>query len=1619
MMRKKFAFIQRSGSLLLALCLFFGSVAFAFEDTSAGINSDSEVTHSIQEDETEIDSNADADIGNDADTDADADIDTDSDTDIVLAADTDIDIDADTDTDTDTDINTDADSDKEADSPAMMEEEESNTDESDLIQDGETAEDSISILREGEAGVETAPISEEEADVEAAAITQDVQADIDADAEFDIESHDSMVQIQEEADDADDALTEDEKLAEALTETESETITDEDTEPITVADTEAEFDFENGEEAEADPENGEEAGDDFENGEETETDLGNGEEAEADFEKGEGTEDDFGYGEGTEADSANETVAEAEYGADAEAMFDAEAEAVAETEDLAVIGSDSDSDAASGTDSSEQPFTSEQVASEQDIAEETESEQITAEEAESEQITAEEAESEQNTAEGTDSEQFASEQASTEATSEQVISESESIVTEPERHVAGGLDELFAQVERLDEGQGFDPEEAFYSASLMGEEDEEGGDARFQSARLVVFDDREPEGHGAEQVISYPAFREYVLQYSSPEKAREAYEFLRKSYSQEECWPDAAVILDFDDAPETPYPVYPGVVVPEKRESITNSFLETNGKSESGIDVKADGLSDLEIEDEKMYVEQSGYDYEAIGWGTSRMGMDYLKSSVLFSGMESDRLSGQVTVAVLDSGINLSHPLFEDRISDESYNFYDGNSDVDDDMGHGTSVSGIIVDATPDNVEILSLKVCKANRFTTDLRITNALLYALEQDVSCVNMSFSALYNEAASNVTSYDYAFRKLNEAGIPCFASAGNNGVDVARAYPANSKWTLTVSALDDDDGIASYSNYGTDHDGCYGIDFCAPGTRITTANLYGGYSEGTSGTSLSAPYMAAAGAYIKLLHPNYNVAKVKAALKEICIDLGDSGRDEYYGWGLPILTDLLDDEEEASGHVHDWNLTVLKEAGDEDGQARYTCTICGKTVSRVLHAGNAVSTLPDGGTFNANLKCVASGNWSKTSQDEDSIIKTIKWDSAAMYGGTEIQQDGYPVYLKKGSNGTILIWSESSKLKVNSDASFMFSNLKSLTDMSSLLPHLDTSGTSNMYAIFYNDVSLNKLDLSGFDTSMVTDMGWMFGNCSSLSSPVIKNFVTTKVTSLDSMFYECDALKTVSLKNFNTASVTNFKWMFSGCDSLTSLDLSSLSMSSATTMYCMFYKCDKLSTLNLGKRNGSCYTNMDWMIANCPKLNTLNLSKLDMAYCNSAENMLGSDKALENIYVPTNVASYLSIDLPAMFCYVSGSTFTKYQKLPTGQARSFRISPYHAVKSLSLEDLRIAAGKTASIEASFTPSNASFKKLTWGSSNSNVATVSSTGVITALRSGRTTITAGTLDGSYISASCVVTVTRTGPVLVQSISLNRQKATLKLDQKKKKTVQLSATILPSSATDQELTWTSSKKSVATVSQTGKVTAKKAGKAVITAKAKDGSGVSAKCVITVSPVLVTGLEMSKSSASISLRQSKLKTLQLSVSVTPAIASNQAVTWKSSKKAVATVNSQGLVTAKKAGKTVITATAKDGSGVKARCTITVRPYLVTKLKMNKSAATIYAGNSSKNTVRLRVSVTPAKASYKKIAWKSSRKSVATVNSNGLVTAKKAGKTVITAKAKDGSGKTARCTITVK
>ena len=326
------------------------------------------------------------------------------------------------------------------------------------------------------------------------------------------------------------------------------------------------------------------------------------------------------------------------------------------------------------------------------------------------------------------------------------------------------------------------------------------------------------------------------------------------------------------------------------------------------------------------------------------------------------------------------------------------------------------------------------------------------------------------------------------------------------------------------------------------------------------------------------------------------------------------------------------------------------------------------------------------------------------------------------------------------------------------------------------------------------------------------------------------------------------------------------------------------------------------------------------------------------------------------------------------------------------------------------TLKLTATITPSDATYKAVSWKSSDPSVATVDAEGNVKAVKAGEATITVTTADGGK-TATCKVTVANAAEnVKVNSITINgSSNMTVNGEQT------LTATVKPDDASNKTVTWSSSNTEMATVDQnTGKVTALKVGEATITATATDGSGKSGSIKIKVesADILVSEIKVSNEEGKTSVKIGE--TLDLKAEVMPEEATIKDLTWKSSDSKIATVK-QGKVTPVSVGEATITATATDGSGKSGSIKIKVESadVPVNGITITNGESVSMAENA---TLQLNISIDPPNATVKTTTWKSSDSNVATVK-QGLVSSHNAGTAEIKVTTEDGS-KTATCTVNV-
>lgn len=294
--------------------------------------------------------------------------------------------------------------------------------------------------------------------------------------------------------------------------------------------------------------------------------------------------------------------------------------------------------------------------------------------------------------------------------------------------------------------------------------------------------------------------------------------------------------------------------------------------------------------------------------------------------------------------------------------------------------------------------------------------------------------------------------------------------------------------------------------------------------------------------------------------------------------------------------------------------------------------------------------------------------------------------------------------------------------------------------------------------------------------------------------------------------------------------------------------------------------------------------------------------------------------------------------------------------------------------------------TPSTAEAPKIKWSSSNSKVALVDNEGKVSAIGVGSCNITAKTvgLSKNYSTTCKLTVVSKPTSIKVEDdfyVGINEKH-------------KIVYSLLPSNVQKEYsvVTFTSSNKKVATVNTAGVVTGVKAGNVKVTIKSKS-TGVKAVVNIVVKEVKVTGVKVDPNKVNLVVGDSKV----VSAVISPESAYNQNVDWFSTDKSIATVNDDGLIKAKKDGTCVVYCVTEDGK-YKGTCNVTVTKIPVKSISFSKYTTKMYPGDKYTFVAK----VTPSNASFKTVTWLSSNTSVASIDSNGTVYAKKAGTTTITA-----------------
>jgi subtilisin family serine protease len=241
---------------------------------------------------------------------------------------------------------------------------------------------------------------------------------------------------------------------------------------------------------------------------------------------------------------------------------------------------------------------------------------------------------------------------------------------------------------------------------------------------------------------------------------------------------------------------------------------------------------------------------------------------------------GGVTIAILDSGVDASHPDLVANIV-PGWNLYDNNSNTSDVYGHGTEVAGAAAMVGNNSTgsagvawssKIMPVRVAAPDGTASISTIAQGITWAADHGAKVANISFAVSGYAVVQSAANY------MRSKGGEVVVSAGNSGA--LDSTVANDSM-LTVSATDSNDARASWSSYGS-----Y-VDVAAPGVSIFSTTRGGGYAN-VSGTSFSSPITAGTVALMFAANSKLAPTDVDKILKSTAVDLGTAGYDQYFGYG-----------------------------------------------------------------------------------------------------------------------------------------------------------------------------------------------------------------------------------------------------------------------------------------------------------------------------------------------------------------------------------------------------------------------------------------------------------------------------------------------------------------------------------------------------------------------------------------------------------------------------------------------------------------------------------------------------------------------------------------------------------
>ncbi len=275
--------------------------------------------------------------------------------------------------------------------------------------------------------------------------------------------------------------------------------------------------------------------------------------------------------------------------------------------------------------------------------------------------------------------------------------------------------------------------------------------------------------------------------------------------------------------------------------------------------------------------------YKKYQWNLPMIGME--------QSWDISKGSSDIVVAVVDTGVDMKHPEFKDKLV-AGHNFINNSNRPQDDNGHGTHVSGIIAARTNNNAgvagmswnsKIMPVKAIGSDGSGTAFDIAQGIYWATDHGASVINLSVGN-YTPSAALKEACRYAY----DHNVVLVAASGNDNSDQP-SYPAAYPEVIAVAAVDHLKNRAEFSNYG-DY-----VAVAAPGVDIPSTYIDSDYAA-LSGTSMACPHVTALASLIRSVKPDLAVDDVIMLIKQTAADLGKPGKDPMYGYGLIDVNNAL---------------------------------------------------------------------------------------------------------------------------------------------------------------------------------------------------------------------------------------------------------------------------------------------------------------------------------------------------------------------------------------------------------------------------------------------------------------------------------------------------------------------------------------------------------------------------------------------------------------------------------------------------------------------------------------------------------------------------------------------------